>query len=226
MSHPSGNKDFFGTTQQIFEQMEDLAQVGGWVLDVKTGQTHWTSQVYKIHDLDELISTDFERGMNYYTQPSRGIINQAVSNCINRGEPFRLKLQIKSATGVLKEVSVAGKAVQENGEVVKVYGAIQDITESEKQLRALLDEQTKVSKAQSISNFGYYETDLVNNTWVGSDRFYEIFGFDKHNEPFTTEEFQAIVHPEDVAEVMKEFGESLANKKDFYAEYRCINRKE
>ena len=102
MSHPSGNKDFFGTTQQIFEQMEDLAQVGGWVLDVKTGQTHWTSQVYKIHDLDELISTDFERGMNYYTQPSRGIINQAVSNCINRGEPFRLKLQIKSATGVLK----------------------------------------------------------------------------------------------------------------------------
>lgn len=226
MSHPSGNKDFFGTTQQIFEQMEDLAQVGGWVLDVKTGQTHWTSQVYKIHDLDELISTDFERGINYYTQPSRGMINQAVSNCINRGEPFRLKLQIKSATGVLKEVSVAGKAVQENGEVVKVYGAIQDITESEKQLRALLDEQTKVSKAQSISNFGYYETDLVNNTWVGSDRFYEIFGFDKHNEPFTTEEFQAIVHPEDLAEVMKEFGESLANKKDFYAEYRCINRKD
>ncbi|MGB0166653.1 MAG: ATP-binding protein [Luteibaculum sp.] len=210
---------------RIFNEIEEMALIGGWMLDVATGKTEWTSQVYKIHDLDESVTTDLEKGVNYYTPASRVLVSKAVGDCINFHQPFKLKLQLKSAKGQLKDVQVAGKPELEDGDVVRVWGAIQDITETEERLRKLEDDQIKLKTAQSVSNFGFYETNLLTSTWTGSDRFYEIFGFDKSKEPFTTLEFQAIVHPDDYEEVMRVFGQALQNKEDFNAEYRCIQQK-
>ncbi len=210
---------------QIFSHIENMANIGGWVLDVATGKTRWTPEVYRIHDLDFDTATDLEMGVNYFLGSHKEVIAKAVEDCIEKQQSYDLKLLLKSAKGKVKDVHVYGKPEIENGKTVRLWGAIQDITQSEERAKELESKQEKLDTAQRIANFGFYETDLVAQTWVGSDRFYELFGFEAADAPFTMKAFESILHPEDSAEVMEIFDSALAAQDDFHAEYRCINKK-
>ncbi|TXC77060.1 ATP-binding protein [Luteibaculum oceani] len=224
MSKISSSSEFLNTPK-FFETIEDLANIGAWVLDLETEKTIWSKQVYAIYDLDPKTATDLEQGVSYYTNQSQILLTDAISKCLATGTTFRLKLQIVSAKKVKKDVLVVGKPEFKGEKIIKLWGAIQDITDYETQVRLLEDEQIKLNTAQSLSQFGHYETDLVKQTWTASDRFCRIFGFNKSEEPFTMSEFEEIVHPEDHERVMKDFTDALIKKQDFYCEYRCINRK-
>lgn len=76
---------------------------------------------------------------------------------------------------------------------------------------------------ENIANLGFYEVDLQTGMWVGSDNFISIFGLPQKEE-YTQEEFQAIVHPDDVDDVMNFFQCCLREQKDFNYEYRCIRQ--
>lgn len=74
---------------------------------------------------------------------------------------------------------------------------------------------------EEIARIGTYETDLTNGTWVGSANFVKIFGLQPKS-VYDVKEFQAIVHPDDLAQVMNYFDECLKNRTDFNCQYRCM----
>jgi len=114
---------------QLLEESQSAANVGGWELDLLTNQLHWTAETFRIH---ELSSSSYEpsvdTAIDFYTPECRPVIRAAVARTIETGEPFDLELELITSRGRRIWVRSMGKAQRQDGKVVRVYGAFQNIT--------------------------------------------------------------------------------------------------
>lgn len=132
--------------EETLEVTGRIADVGGWEFDPRTGQGSWTAQVARIHDLPPDHPTNVELGLSYYLPGSRERIAAAVQQACATGEPYDLELELRTATGRHRWVRTIAHPVVENGQVVRVRGSIQDITER-KRAEADLTEAMRFSRA-------------------------------------------------------------------------------
>lgn len=75
---------------------------------------------------------------------------------------------------------------------------------------------------EGIGNLGIYEMDLTTNTWTGSTHFIRISGLPV-KPYYTAEEFQNMVHPDDLKAVMDHYAECLRSSDNFNMEYRLLH---
>jgi diguanylate cyclase (GGDEF)-like protein/PAS domain S-box-containing protein len=132
---------------ELLDQAQDIALLGGWELDVASGITKWTKQVYAIHEVPLDYDHNRYNGLDFYTPEYRDVIGAAVQSCIENGTPFNEIAKFITAKQNFKWVRATGRAYYENGKVQKVIGIFQDITavktiqdnlEYEKEIRSAL----------------------------------------------------------------------------------------
>ena len=117
-------------TQHLLEASQYAAQVGGWELDVASGNLFWTNETYRIHDLTPDDYTPVvETALNFYTPESRQVVAAAVQLSIDEGTPYDLELELISAQGRHLWARSTGSATRVAGRTIKIGGAFQDITE-------------------------------------------------------------------------------------------------
>lgn len=114
---------------RLLQETGSLANVGGWELDPKTGGGCWTPEVARIHDLDPSIRPTAELSLRCYPGAARARLEAALQAAIARGEPYDLELPFISLTGRHKWVRTICRPALAGGAVVRVSGAIQDITD-------------------------------------------------------------------------------------------------
>jgi two-component system, cell cycle sensor histidine kinase and response regulator CckA len=114
--------------ERFLNETGHIAKVGGWEFDPATGEGNWTDEVASIHDLDASVKPSKEFGLGFYAPESRPKIEAAVKAASELGTPYDLELEIISAKGIRKWVRTICEPVLENDRVVRVCGAIQDIT--------------------------------------------------------------------------------------------------
>ena len=112
-------------TQRLLTDTEKMGKVGGWEFNIHTEKTTWTEEIYHIHEVDLTYNPTVSEAVNFYTPDSKPIIEQAVQQAIEHGEPFDVELEIMTGKGNLRVVHAMGKADLEHH---RVYGFFQDIT--------------------------------------------------------------------------------------------------
>lgn len=117
--------------QALLDRMSTLAKVGGWSIDVATGVGTRTDGAARILDLDpsrpEALS--FQGGLSYFQGQDHDQISQAIQRAIQHGQPCSLELQLTSSQGKTKWIRTQGEPIWQDGRVVRIEGAIQDISE-------------------------------------------------------------------------------------------------
>ncbi len=113
----------------ILEEMSAMAHIGGWEFDPQSGDGIWTKEVAHIHEVDPASATSAPYGLSFFHGGHRERLEVAVREARELGKPYDLELQIVTASGNRKWVRTISHPVIENGKVVKIRGAIQDITE-------------------------------------------------------------------------------------------------
>lgn len=140
--------------ETMLRETGNIAKVGGWQLDVRTGTGTWTEQVALMHELDPLDPIWRERGIEFYHGDDRERITRALEAAVARAEPYDLEMQIDTAQGHRRWVRTIGQPVFEHGEVVRLRGSMQDITEPklrELRLRAQLDVSRVLFESESMA---------------------------------------------------------------------------
>ena len=147
-------------TTEILNEAQALGKLGGWQLDVQTGQTVWTEEVYNIHEVE----TDFDHnrvnGIDFYHPDYRAVITEAITEAIENHIEFDVECKFITAKQNERWVRVSGKPMFEHGEVAQLIGVFQDITE-EVQIKKELEEAKsfamEASKAKSsfIANMSH-----------------------------------------------------------------------
>jgi len=137
-------------TAEMLHRTGELANIGGWELDLATGQLEWTEQVYRIHELEPGRMPRLEDTVSYYAPEARPTIQAAVEAGARDGTPWDLELPFVTATGQPRWVRSQGVAVIENGAPVRLLGAFQDITEKKTVALELLRLNEKLVQLSTI----------------------------------------------------------------------------
>jgi PAS domain S-box-containing protein len=140
-------EEYTKRTNILLEEMSKTAKVGGWELNVATMKPYFTAEVYKIYGLPETEPPTVENGLKYYTPEIQDIISKAVNHAIEKNISYDLELPIINAQGKKMWVRSIGKAHFENNKAVRVYGAIQDITDQKIAEAKLKESEERFSDA-------------------------------------------------------------------------------
>ncbi|WP_082150810.1 PAS domain S-box protein [Chromobacterium sp. LK1] len=133
-----------GQREELLREMSAIAQVGGWWFDPASGNGGWTSEVARIHDLPVDAPVNTRLGLGFFHGEDRRRIETAVRRVVTDAEPYDLELQLISASGRRKWVRTSGRPVLENGRVVSVRGAMQDISDRKAMENALQESEERL----------------------------------------------------------------------------------
>ena len=145
----------FALAQQLerLEQMSRLARVGSWQLDADSRAMRWSDEAYRIHGLTPNDPIDPARALAFYdSEPARQQLQRAFDAALREGTPFEFELPMRDARGEPRWVRVLGTAQREGERVVRLTGAIQDITafkQATQALQAARDEADRANRAKS-----------------------------------------------------------------------------
>ena len=126
-----------------------VAQIGGWRIDLPERILTWSDEICAMHDRPLGYRPSLEEGIASFAPEARPIIEQHVHECIERGTPYDLELEKISATGRRFFVRTLGEAVRDDdGQIIRIQGAIQDITLRKRAEAALHEQAALLDKAQ------------------------------------------------------------------------------
>ena len=138
-------------SEELLQRTGQLAQVGGWELDLVELSLRWTEQTYAIHELDFGEQADLQEAINFFDPVARPIIEDAVNKAIQQGLSYDLELPFITAKGNHRWVRAVGLPHMEDGMVVRLSGVIQDITQRKQTEDALKKNLHSLERLHSIT---------------------------------------------------------------------------
>ena len=146
--------------KSLLERTQEISKTGGWEYDVATGKLTWTDEVYRIYGVEKTSDpTEVTEAIAAYDPESAPIIEAAFKRLVADGEPYDLELGLIRADGQRIWVRTIGRPVIEDGRVVRVGGNIADVTERNRNERALRQAREQLELAQRIAELGSFSTD-------------------------------------------------------------------
>ncbi len=140
--------------QEIALQVGRLAQIGAWEFDLATQRVTWDPEVYRIHEVELGYEPQFAAAIEFYAPEARGTLMEALKRAEWDGTPFDLELPFVSARHRRLWVRLIGRAEMRSGRVVRLYGALQDITTRYEAEQARHRLETQLFQAQKMETLG------------------------------------------------------------------------
>jgi signal transduction histidine kinase len=131
--------------QEFLQQTGTIGKIGGWELDLNSGHIQWTAQSYHIHDCSPGDDIDLEKVLAFYTPEAREVLEALMQQCMESGKPFDAEFSIISARGQVKKIRSIGQPGYVDGQLVRMYGVVQDITE-QLEIRDALTRNTELMR--------------------------------------------------------------------------------
>ncbi|MFC4231445.1 PAS domain S-box protein [Parasediminibacterium paludis] len=113
------------------QEIEQKLKIGRWEIDVASGKIWWSDEVYIICGYEPQSFDPGKRDQFSITHPDDiEIAKKALQETIEFGVPFSIERRLFKANGDILYALSKGKAVKNDaGEIVKVKGFFQDITQ-------------------------------------------------------------------------------------------------
>lgn len=126
--------------KERLQQAQELAHLGNYEIDLKTGEIRWSDETFRIFEMDPNHSEPSYEELKPMIFPKyREDIDAVIENVRKTGQRDYLELGINTQNGQQKYLySIVDPVKNKNGEVVRIFGTTQDITDrknAELQLR-------------------------------------------------------------------------------------------
>jgi signal transduction histidine kinase/DNA-binding NarL/FixJ family response regulator len=134
------NEELHATTDQLAEinqtlennktlldEMQRIAKIGAWEFYPDTNKLIWTKQTYLLHELPLDYPLTVEKAINFYAPEYIPVIQQAMQQATEHGQPYDTELQIITASDRRLWVRAIGHAHFKHQQVVRLSGSFQDI---------------------------------------------------------------------------------------------------
>lgn len=116
--------------RNLMERTNHAAKIGGWGIDLRTDELYWTDYTRTIFNVPDDYKPEKWEVFGFFEN------SDELTNALNIGKPYVLELAATTATGEKIWTRSVGEPEYLNGECIRMFGSIQDITE----LRAAREE--------------------------------------------------------------------------------------
>ncbi|OYU38142.1 MAG: hypothetical protein CFE33_17765 [Pseudorhodobacter sp. PARRP1] len=136
------------------DQIERMANIGAWSVDLMTGETTWSDQVFAIHDLPVGQPPTLEVALSFYPiGVPRETVETFIGKAAKTGRSFQFETTICTEK-CEKKVRSSGGVEWEKGKIRRLVGIFEDITEESKATEKLW----RAAHIDALSG-------LANRTW-------------------------------------------------------------
>ncbi|HVX48850.1 MAG TPA: PAS domain-containing protein [Chitinophagaceae bacterium] len=134
--------------EALLNETQQLTHSGSWESDLVTGTNTWSAEAFRIFGLTpEGAGPQTDVFGNMIHPLDRGIYKEAIKNAINHKISADFELRIIRADGTVRWIRAIGKPFEnKQGVVVKLHGAISDITEQKEAREAIRLKQEQLTR--------------------------------------------------------------------------------
>ncbi len=133
----------------MYDQAKRLANIGLWEYSIDNKSLYWDDVVYDIYELNRGSEINFDRMKKFFREDSLAYFNEAIERTVSSGAPLDLELNFISGKFRPSTARYVGKLV--SGEVNKIVGTIQNLTDLRKLERTSEDYKEAVDKSAIVS---------------------------------------------------------------------------
>lgn len=123
--------------------IQRIAGIGSWDVDLRTGESHWSSQVHRILEHPESAPPDYQVLLGRVHGDDRARVMQVHADLLDGRTAYSLDYRVVWDDGSVRHVHEEAVAEVEEGEVVSVLGTICDITDQMLVTRNLVDTESR-----------------------------------------------------------------------------------
>jgi len=167
------SEELMSVATQLLNESQQIGKLGGWKLDLKTGDLFWTDETYRIHDTSpEEFNPTVDAGVDYFLPKSKRTISKALDDAINNGIGYDLELETYTTKGKKIDIRTTCTVTLENGKAIRLAGIFQDISDQKNNQRKLEETNLDLAEANSALKLSaHYDllTELPNRNLL-SDR--------------------------------------------------------
>lgn len=144
------NEEQMAVISLLLNESQQVGQLGGWKLELKTGDLFWTDETYRIHDTSpQEFNPTVDAGVDYFLPESKKIISKALDDAINNGLGYDLELETYTTKGRKIDVRTTCVVTQEEGVPICLTGIFQDISVQKNNQRKLEKSNLDLANANS-----------------------------------------------------------------------------
>jgi PAS domain S-box-containing protein len=206
-------------SESLLRMASRAGRMGAWAVDLPDLQVTWSDEVARIHEVSDGYMPVVSEGINFYAPEYRERISEVFTACVERGTPYDEELQIITAKGRRVWVRSIGQAVRNQaGEIVRVQGAFQDISDRKEAERSLVRSQERFRQLADAMPIIVWTAGPDGTVDFSNQAFSNYTGIPQNAPPATR--WQSTLHPDDLERCLALWQESVKMGKHFLIEYR------
>ncbi len=125
---------------------QEIARLGSWRLDLKTGEMEWSAEMYRIYGADKEFDTSLENRLKLVHPDDRATLKESIAKAKATGKAPPFEYRAVLPDGTEKVILAESETIfNEQGEPIESVGINQDITER-KQAEAALQNEKMLSE--------------------------------------------------------------------------------
>ncbi|HWE73168.1 MAG TPA: PAS domain-containing protein [Stellaceae bacterium] len=186
-------------SRENLARAQRIAAIGSFDRDLITNRGEWSDEFLKIWGIETKPPDDTTKYLAAMVHPEDREKFLAGREAVLRNEPppptdFRITRPDGEVRVLHREYGVLH---DERGKVIRLYGTVQDITESKEIENELRRSQEDLARAQKVSGIGSFSREIATGRTEWSEEFLRVWGIDDTFTHPTAETLAAMVHPAD-----------------------------
>lgn len=204
-------------SQESLLEAQKIAKVGSWEWEVGTDRVWWSKEMYHIYE-DDREHITLEAVKSFIHPDDRKRVDDITDNDLTDAFTSVIEYRIVLNSGEVKHVVSSAKQIKDNnGQVIRLIGTLQDISDTVKATREKEAHRIQRELTLHAAQIGVWHWELEKSELVWDDRCFDIYGIEKRL--MSTEDFVNLIYEEDKEHVQQRIVESFASG-DYRSEYR------
>lgn len=210
--------------EALLLQAEEFARMGSFELDLRTGITLWSKQLYRNLHVDPETAITHEMFLNMVHPDDRDQLVRDINHGITQKQFIDSEFRCILSNGDIRTLHRRGvPTYDEQGQPVSIVGMSQDVTDRKRVEDDLRNREALLAQAEELANMGSWELNLeTSEATYWSDQRYRLLGLDPASRPPKLDEFWNLLHPDDRDAVTRKFQGAIAEIRPFEYEARFI----
>ncbi|HEY1170542.1 MAG TPA: response regulator [Verrucomicrobiae bacterium] len=134
---------------------QQIARMGSWEWDIAKGHVSMSDETKRLYGhAPEIAGLSMEICMERVHPEDLERVNVTMAESLRTGKPFVCDHRVLLPDGVERVIQGRAQTVMEGGKAIKMFGTVQDITESKRAAEALQRSEEQLRQAQKMEAIG------------------------------------------------------------------------
>jgi len=201
--------------------------LGVWDHNYATGQFYYSETWKTMRGFapDAVIDADMETWIQSVHPDDRAMVLEEIRKQGEGGDFKQIfEYRERHAAGHYIWIECRGACIDwfEDGKPARIVGTDTDISARKATEERLLQLSRKLELALEVSQIGVFEVDMDEGTSIWDDRMLEIYGMEKGANLQSSDEWQALIHPDDKEQAIGRIRENVGKATTFSNAFRIV----